>query len=82
MLEKICNDIMKVGDIVRLKSNHQLTEFIKGDCHITEVTKYSNKHRKTRYHIKNSEDCMTWVHIEELDLVSDLRNQRLEKLGI
>ena len=73
---------MNIGDIVRLKSDHHLIEFIKGDCHITEVRKYSNKHRKTRYHIKNNEDCMTWVHLEELDLVSDLRNQRLEKLGI
>lgn len=73
---------MNVGDIVRLKSDHHLTEFIKGDCYITEVRKYNNKHRKTRYHIKNNEDCMTWVHLEELDLVSDLRNQKLEKLGI
>jgi hypothetical protein len=73
---------MKVGDIVRLKSDHYLTEFIKGECHITEVVKYNNRNRRNRYHIKNNEDCMTWVHIEELDLVSDLRNQRLEKLGI
>ena len=73
---------MNIGDIVRLKSDHHLVEFIKGDCYITEVIQYSNKHRKTRYHIKNSEDCMTWVNLEELDLVSDLRNQKLEKLGI
>jgi hypothetical protein len=73
---------MKVGDIVRLKSDHHLNEFIKGDCYITQVVKYNFKHRKTRYHIKNIEDHMTWVHIEELDLVSDLRNQKLEKLGI
>ena len=73
---------MKVGDIVRLKPEHHLIEFIKGDCIITEVRMYSNQHRKTRYHIKNSEDCMTWAHIEELDLVSDLRNQRLKELGI
>ena len=73
---------MKVGDIVRLKSDHHLTEFIKGDCLITQVAQYSNKNRKTRYHIKNGEDCMTWAHIEELDLVSDLRNQKLEILGL
>ena len=73
---------MKVGDIVRLKSDHHLNEFIKGDCYITQVVKYNFKHRKTRYHIKNNEDCMTWVHLDELDLVSDLRNQKLEKLGI
>lgn len=74
--------MMKVGDIVRLKEDHHLSEFIKGDCYITQVVQYSNKNRKTRYHIKNREDCMTWTHIEELDLVSDLRNQKLEKLGI
>lgn len=73
---------MKVGDIVRLKPEHHLNEFIKGDCYITQVIKYSYRHRKTRYHIKNNEDCMTWAHLEDLDLVSDLRNQRLESLGI
>lgn len=73
---------MKVGDIVRLKPEHHLNEFIKGDCYITQVIKYSYRHRKTRYHIKNNEDHMTWVHLEDLDLVSDLRNQRLESLGI
>lgn len=73
---------MKVGDIVRLKSDHHLTELIKGDCHITEVRMYNNKHRKTRYHIKNSEDCMTWVYLEEIDLISDLRDQRLSMIGI
>ena len=71
---------MRKGDIVRLKSDHYLCALIKGNCHITEVIKYSS--RKTRYHITNSEDCMTWVYLEELDLVSDLRNQKLEKLGI
>lgn len=73
---------MKVGDIVRLKPKHPLKVFIKGDCIITQVVQYSNKNRKTRYHIKNREDCMSWVYLEELDLVSDLRNQKLEKLGI
>lgn len=66
---------MKVGDIVRLKPNHYLTEFIKGDCYITHII-------RNLYHIKNNENCMTWAYIEELDLVSDLRNQKLEKLGI
>ena len=71
---------MRKGDIVRLKTDHYLCPLIKGNCHITEVIKYSS--RKTRYHITNSEGCMTWVYVEELDLVSDLRNQKLEKLGI
>lgn len=73
---------MNVGDIVRLKNGHHISQFIKGECKITQVVKYNNRHRKTRYHIKNNEDHMTWVHMEELDLVSDLRNQKLEKLGI
>lgn len=81
---------MKVGDIVRLKTEHHLCEFIKGDCYITEVVKYKFNHRKTRYHIKTikSNDInvykpsMTWVHLEELDLVSDIREEKLKKLGI
>jgi hypothetical protein len=73
---------MRVGDIVKLKPEHFLNEFIKGNCVITEVQKYSNKHRKTRYHIKNAEDCMTWVNLDEVDMVSNLREQRLQKLGI
>ena len=73
---------MRVGDIVRLKSEHYLNQLIKGDCSITQVVKYSNKHRKTRYHIKNNEDCMTWVYLEEIDLISDLRDQRLSMIGI
>lgn len=73
---------MKAGDIVRLKLEHHMRQFIKGDCLITQVVQYSNKHRKTRYHIKNNQDCMTWVHIEELDLVSDIRDQKIKKLGL
>jgi hypothetical protein len=72
---------MRKGDIVRLKPDHHLIQFIKGDCRITDVVKYSSR-RKTRYHIKNSEDCMTWVYLEELDLVSDLRDQIITSLGI
>jgi hypothetical protein len=71
---------MIVGDIVRLKPDHHLSKFIKGNCYITQVVKYRNKNRKTRYHIKSPEDHMTWVHLEELDLISDLRNQVLDQL--
>lgn len=69
---------MRKGDIVRLKPHHHLSEFIKGDCRITDVVKYSSI--KTRYHIKNSELCMTWVYLDEIDLVSDLRDQVLNQL--
>lgn len=71
---------MRKGDIVRLKPHHHLIQFIKGDCRITDVVKYSYRHRKTRYHIKNSEECMTWVYLDEIDLVSDLRDQVLNQL--
>lgn len=69
---------MKKGDIVRLKTDHHLSEFIKGDCRITEVRNYLD--RKTRYHIKNKFGCMTWVYLEDLDLVSDLRDGVLNQL--
>lgn len=73
---------LQVGDLVRLKPDHVLNEFIKGDCIITDVVKYNFKHRKTRYHIVNLEDCMTWVYYEELDLVSCIRDQKLLSIGI
>lgn len=71
---------MKKGDIVRLKPHHHLRHFIEGDCYITEVVKYNYSNRETRYHIKNKLDCMTWVYSDEIDLVSDLRNQLLDQL--
>ena len=76
---------MNRGDIVRLKPKHHLKEFIKGDCIITEVRKFSTPQRRTKYHIKTIESdnpSMTWAYLEELDLVSELRNQKLESIGI
>jgi hypothetical protein len=72
---------MKKGDIVRLKPNHHIGQFIEGDCRITEVRQYTKRSgRKTRYHITNKLDHMTWVYADELDLVSDLRDQVLNQL--
>jgi hypothetical protein len=72
---------MKKGDIVRLKPNHHICQFIEGDCRITEVRQYTKRSgRKTRYHITNKLDHMTWVYADELDLVSDLRDQVLNQL--
>lgn len=72
---------MRKGDIVRLKPHHHLGQFIEGDCRITDVCQYTKRSgRKTRYHIKNKLDHMTWVYADEIDLVSDLRNQLLDQL--
>ena len=79
---------MKVGDIVRLKSGHSLEEFIKGNCIIDDIINSINPSAECmprhRYHIKtlDGKDCMTWVHIWEIEMVSDVRQQKLEKLGI
>ena len=75
---------MNIGDIVRLKKGHALEKFLQGKCIIDVVTKYNIKKKLTRYHIKtlDGKDCMTWVHIDEVEMVSNLREQTLEKLGI
>ncbi len=73
---------MKIGDIVKLKVENDISGFIPGNCIIDDISE-SKTRRKTRYHIKSlTEDKMTWVYEGEVDMVSDLRNQVLEKLGI
>lgn len=71
---------IKVGDIVRLKPKHHLIPFIGGCCQITQIVLSNNKNLKPKYHIKNSKDSMTWVHLDEFDLVSEIRNEKLETL--
>jgi hypothetical protein len=71
---------MNLGDIVRLKPEIKLSEIITGNCQIDDVV---TRYKKTRYHIKSlTDDKMTWVYESEVDMVSNLRNQTLEKLGI
>ncbi len=73
---------MKIGDIVRIKSENDISGLIPGNCIIDDISE-SKTRRKKRYHIKSlTEDKMTWVYEREVDMVSDLRNQVLEKLGI
>jgi hypothetical protein len=73
---------MKIGDIVKLKVENDISRFIPGNCIIDDISQ-SKTRRKVRYHIKSlTEDKMTWVYEGEVDMVSDLRNQVLEKLGI
>ena len=73
---------MKIGDIVKLKVENDISRFIPGNCIIDDISKPRTR-RKVRYHIRSlTEDKMTWVYEGEVDMVSDLRNQVLEKLGI
>ena len=75
---------MKVGDIVRLKSGHHLQEFIQGNCIVDDIILNFRNPSSGKYHIKtlNGKDCMTWVYSWDVEMVSDLRQQTLEKLGI
>ena len=72
---------MKVGDIVRLKRGHHLQEFIQGNCIVDD---HNHNSYYVKYHIKtlDGKNCMTWVYSWEVEMVSDLRQQTLEKLGI
>jgi hypothetical protein len=79
---------MKAGDIVRLKSEHQLYELVPGLCVVGEVRKFSFGKRPNRYHIKtlnkdsDGSHRMTWVEEQEIISISEIRQERLEKLGI
>jgi hypothetical protein len=78
---------MKAGDIVRLKSEHQLYELVPGLCVVGEVRKFSFGKRPNRYHIKtlNTSDGshrMTWVEEKEIISISEIRQERLNELGI
>ncbi len=73
---------MKIGDIVRIKVEKDISRFIPGNCIIDDISQ-SRTRRKRRYHIRSlTEDKMTWVYEGEVDMISNLRNQVLEKLGI
>ncbi len=73
---------MKIGDIVRIKSENDISGLIPGNRIIDDISKPRTR-RKVRYHIKSlTEDKMTWVYETEVDMISNLRNQVLEKLGI
>ena len=71
---------MNLGDIVKLKPEVALSEIIDGNCIVDDiVTRYG----KTRYHIKSIvDDKMTWVYKSEVDMISNIRDQKLKQLGI
>lgn len=76
---------MQVGDIVRLKKEHHLSQIFDVNCQIDEVRKFPFASKtKTRYRIKTmtGELKMTWVSESEVDKISDIRRDKLEKLGI
>ena len=80
---------MKVGDIVRLKEGHQLSPFLEGPCIVDDIRKFQIRvNRKDRYHIKtlnkNSDGShsMTWVDEDDVISISDIRDSKLNELGI
>jgi hypothetical protein len=86
---------MKVGDIVRLKEEHHLSTFLVGYCIVDDVRfdlfrrKFQIRvNRKNRYHIKtlnkNSDGShsMTWIDEDEVISISEIRNLKLNELGI
>ena len=80
---------MKVGDIVRLKEEHHLSTFLVGYCIVDDVRKFQIRvNRKNRYHIKtlnknsDGEHSMTWIDEDEVISISDIRNLKLNELGI
>ena len=78
---------MKIGDIVKFKEEHHLSELIPGLCVVGEVRKFSFGKRPNKYHIKtlNTSDGshrMTWVEEKEIISISEIRNSKLKELGI
>ena len=80
---------MKVGDIVRLKEEHYLSNFLEGPCIVDDVRKFQIRvNRKNRYHIKtlnknlDGSHSMTWIDEHEVISISDIRDSKLNELGI
>jgi hypothetical protein len=87
---------MKVGDIVRLKEEHHLSTFLVGYCIIfgkIQGKVHSNgivlrSRKKNRYHIKtlnknsDGDHSMTWIYEDEVISISEIRNLKLNELGI
>ena len=80
--------MIQIGDILRLKKEHHLSELISGLCVVDEVRKFSFGKRPNRYHIKtlnkdsDGKHIMTWVEEKEIISISEIRQERLNELGI
>ena len=71
---------MKKGDIVKIKPEIDLSEIITSNCIVDDIV---IRYKKKRYHIKSlTDDKMTWVYENEVDMVSNIRDQKLKQLGI
>lgn len=76
---------MKVGDIVRLKKQHYLSEIFNTNCEIHEVKKFQIRtNKEPRYHIRTISGELKWVWVDEseLDRISEIRVEKLNELGI
>lgn len=76
---------MKIGDIVRLKKEHHLSEIFDVNCIVYEKSNFQKiTGRKPRYHIKTmtGELKWCWVYESEVDMISNIRTHKLEQLGI
>jgi hypothetical protein len=75
---------MKVGDIIRLKKEHYLSEIFCDNCIIDDIVVFTIKsEKKTRYHIRSMRELKwTWVCESEVDKISEIRNDKLKELGI
>ncbi len=79
---------MKIGDIVRFKEDNYFSKIIEGQCIIDDIKTFQFSNKPTRYHIKtlnkdSDGSCrMTWVDENEIVSISDIRNKKLNDLGI
>lgn len=76
---------MNIGDIVKIKSDNHLSELLPVNFIVREIRQFNKlSHKRTRYHIisMDGKNSMTWVYDTEVEMVSNLRDQKLEKLGI
>ena len=80
--------MIQIGDIVKLKEEHHLSELVPGLCVVGEVRKFSFGKRPNRYHIKtltkdsDGSHRMTWVEEKEIISISEIRQEKLSELGI
>jgi len=80
---------MKVGDIVKFRQDHYMSEVMAGLCIVDDVRRFPIKANKpNKYHIKTlNKDSdgsyrMTWINENEVVSISEIRVERLNELGI
>jgi hypothetical protein len=80
---------MKLGDIVKFKKDHYMSELMPGLCIVDDVRKFQfNTNKPNKYHIKTLNkdldgSCrMTWINSDEVESISEIRVERLNQLGI